>query len=89
MYVIYNSAPTICFIGTSTGPDSIVVRASALGAVSRRFESQPAIPKVIKMVMATPLLMLTTKGSVRKIQEDMQVFVKDICLFFVVFLCVF
>ena len=45
-----------------TSPDSLVVRASASGTVGRRFAHQLAIPKVIKMVLAAPLLKLATKG---------------------------
>ena len=48
-----------------------VVRVSALGAVSRKFMPLPCHTKGDKMVLAAPLLTLATKGSVRKIQEDM------------------
>ena len=62
------------------GPDSSVVRASALGVVgcsSRSFAPWPHhIPKEIKMELEAPLLTLATKGiSARKIHKA----AKDIC----------
>ena len=52
-----------------SGPDCSVVRMSASGAVGHRFMHGPCHIKGIKMVLATPLLTLATKGSARKIQE--------------------
>ena len=45
-----------------TGPDSLVVRASASGAVGRRFVLVHAKPKAIKMVLVDSLLTLASKG---------------------------
>ena len=47
-------------------PDSLVVRASASGAVDRGFGPGRAIPKALKMVLVAPLLRLALKGSDRR-----------------------
>ena len=49
-----------------TGPDSLVVRASALGAVNRGSGPGCAIPKALKTVLVAPLLTLALKGSARR-----------------------
>ena len=57
---------------TTSGPDSLVVRASASGAVGRGFAPRPRHTKALTMVLVAPLLTLATKGN---IQESRWVFV--------------
>ena len=52
----------------AAGPDSSVIRVSA-GEVGCRFAPRLCQTKGYIMGMTVPLLMLTTKGSARKIQE--------------------
>ena len=47
-----------------TGPDSLVVRASASGSEGRGFAPRPRHTKGVKMLLVAPLLTLATKRVV-------------------------
>ena len=58
----YGTTEYIFVLNSFTGPDSLVVRASASGAVGRGFASRSRHTKGVKMVLVAPLLTFASKG---------------------------